>query len=141
MEILKVEQWMTKNVITVNRDCNSALIAELMKNNNIGSLVVVNNNQPVGIVTERDLVRKVMARHRDPHQTIVEDIMSMNVITVDTGMQIKDVSRRMVKYNIKKMPVVNDGNLVGIITTTDIVKILAQLNKLYDAKEILEMGV
>jgi len=140
MQVFKVEQWMNKNVITISRDKPSIEAAILMRKHSIGCLIVEEHEEPIGIVTERDLIRKVLAIRRNPEETLIEDIMTMNIITVDINMEIKEVSNRMVKYNIKKVPVVEKNKIRGIITTTDIVRIMAQFNKLYDAKEIIELS-
>lgn len=131
---------MNNNVVTITKDRPVVDAADLMRKNSIGCVIVIDNDVPIGIVSERDIIRKVVAKRRDPSATVTEDIMSMNLITVETNMEIKDVSQRMVQYNIKKIPVVRDGKLRGIITSTDIVRIMAQFNKLYDAKEIIELG-
>ncbi len=140
MQVFKVEQWMNKNVITITRDSPASEAAVLMRKHNIGCLIVEDNQHPIGIVTERDLVRKVLAVRRNPDETRINELMSMSIVTVDVGMDIKDVSSTMVKHNIKKVPVVEEGRLKGIVTTTDIVKIMAQFNKLYDAREIIELS-
>jgi len=140
MQVFQVEQWMNNNVVTITKDRPVVDAADLMRKNSIGCVIVIDNDVPIGIVSERDIIRKVVAKRRDPSATVTEDIMSMNLITVETNMEIKDVSQRMVQYNIKKIPVVRDGKLRGIITSTDIVRIMAQFNKLYDAKEIIELG-
>ena len=141
MQVFKVEQWMTKEVIKITKESLVVEVAELMRKHNIGCLVVVENETPVGIISERDIIRKVVAKKKDPEHTLVEDIMSMNIISVEFGTYIKDVSEQMVKYNIKKMPVVEHGKMRGIITSTDIVRIMADFNKLYDAKDIIELGL
>ncbi len=141
MQVFKVDQWMTKKVITIAKHDHVDTAAELMKKHNIGSLIVAENGEPVGIITERDIVRKVVARRKVPGEVLAEDIMSINIISVELGMDIKEVSEMMVKYNIKKMPVVENGKLKGIITSTDIVKIMADFNKLYDAKDLMELGM
>jgi len=139
MQVFKVEQWMNKNVITLTRDKPAVEAAELMRKHNIGCIIVVDNENPIGIVSERDIIRKIVAKRRSPDDTPVEDIMSMNIISVEINQDIKEVSNRMVQYNIKKMPVVHEGKLQGIITTTDIVKVMAEFNQLYDAKDLIQM--
>lgn len=141
MQVFKVDQWMNRNVITMPKDRSVVDSADLMRKHNIGCVVVIENDEPIGIITERDIVRKVTAKRKDPSQTLVEDIMSINVVTVESGMDIKEVSDKMVKFNIKKMPVVDNRKLKGIITSTDIVRVLAAFNKLYDAREIIELGL
>lgn len=138
--ILKVEQWMTREVVSVGRHDNIALVAELMRKNNIGAVVVCDGDHPAGIITERDIIRKVVAQKKNPEQESCETIMSHNLISVDKDTEIKEVTDKMVRYNIKKMPIVDNGRLSGIITSTDIVRTMSQLNKLYDAKDLMNLG-
>ena len=140
MQVFKVEQWMNKDIKTLNGNNSCVEAAELMRNHNIGCVLIVENDNPVGIISERDLIRKVLATRINPEQTLIESVMSRNIISVDINAEIKEVSRSMVAHGIKKMPVVENGKLKGIITTTDIVRVLSQFNKLYDAKEIIELG-
>jgi len=140
MQVFKVENWMNKNVITISKENPTVDAAVLMKKHNIGCLIVIENDEPLGIITERDLVRKLLALHKDPNYTKVEDVMTYHIISVSLGMDIKGVSDVMVRNNIKKVPVVDNNKLRGIVTSTDIVRIMAQFNKLYDAKEIIELS-
>jgi len=139
MQVFKVEQWMNKNVISLTRDKPVVDAAELMRKHDVGCIIVIDDERPIGLVTERDIIRKIVAKRRNPEVVPLEDIMVMNLVTVDAGTPIKDVSKKMVQYNIKKMPVVEGEKLKGIITTTDIVRIMAEFNQLYEAKEIIEM--
>lgn len=141
MQVFKVEQWMTKDVVSVSRNTNVSDAAVMLSRHNIGCLIVTDKDEPVGILTERDIIRKVIAKGRDPKQVLAEDIMSINLVEAEYGMDIKQVSESMVRHNVKKMPVVENGKLRGIITSTDIVKIMADFNKLYDAKELMELGM
>jgi CBS domain-containing protein len=141
MQVFKVDQWMNRNVVTITKDRPVFDAADLMRRHNIGCIVVIDNDEPIGIITERDLVRKVTAKRKDPNTTLVEDVMSINVVTIDAGVDIKEVSDKMVKYNIKKMPVVENHKIRGIVTSTDIVRVLSEFNKLYDAKEIIQLGI
>jgi CBS domain-containing protein len=141
MQVFKVDNWMNKNVQTIGRDRPVVEAAEMMRKYNIGCVIVVEHDEPVGIVTESDIIRKVMAKRWNADQTPVHEIMSGHVITAEIGMDIKEVSDLMVRHNIKKIAVVEGRKLKGIITSTDIVRVLADFNKLYDAKEILELGV
>jgi CBS domain-containing protein len=141
MQVFKIDTWMNRNVQTIARDRPVVEAAEMMRKFNIGCVIVVDHDEPVGIVTESDIIRKVMAKHWNADQTPVHEIMSAHVITAEVGMDIKEVSDLMVRHNIKKIAVVDNHKLKGIITSTDIVRVLADFNKLYDAKEILELGI
>lgn len=141
MQVFKVDQWMNRDVKKLTKDRPCVEAAELMRQHNIGCVIIVEHEEPIGIVSERDIIRKIVAARNNPENTSVETIMSHKVLTVDVDSDIKEVSNLMVQHNIKKVPVVENDKIKGILTTTDIVRIMAQFNKLYDAKDIIELGV
>jgi CBS domain-containing protein len=115
---------MVKNVITVNADAKVKEAVKLMNENEIGCLIVESKGKAAGIVTERDLLKRVMEKSRDPEMVSVSEIMSQPLIVGSSNMDIEDVVRHMFKYKIKKLPIVEDGHLVGLITLTDIVRLV-----------------
>jgi len=122
---IKVKDLMAKNVVTI--DVNKTIIdaAVLMSQNNVGDLVVIENNAPVGIVTERDFVRRVLAEGKSA-DTRVSDVMSTPLRVIDSEASIKEAARRMVNKKIRRLPVIKDNKLVGIITTTDFARHLSK---------------
>ena len=101
-----------------------------MKENQVGSVVVVNEkNHPLGIVTERDIVRRVISDGKDPKITKVDDIKTTSLITIDPETSVYDPALIMTKYRIRRLPVVKDNTLYGIITSDDLVKYLYEKNK------------
>ena len=117
----EIRDVMVKNVITVNPKTTARKAAERMKQHEIGCLVVVKKTKPVGIVTERDMLNRVLIELRNPEKTKVEEIMSKPLIVVQPHMDIKDAARIMLKRRIKKLPVVENGCLAGLATLTDLV--------------------
>jgi CBS domain-containing protein len=113
-----VKDFMTTNVITINTDRTVLEAAKLMHQQDVGDLVVMDGVEAKGIVTERDLVRRVMAMKK-PLDTKVSEIMSKPLITVEEDTQLRDAARLMVKYKIRRLPVTKDSVLVGIIATND----------------------
>jgi CBS domain-containing protein len=108
-------------VIATRPDVKIKEAVKIMNKLSIGSLVVLDEkNNIVGIVTERDILKSI-EKNIDPEINEVKDIMSKNVKTVSSDTDLKDAVDIMLKYKIKKLPVVDNGNLVGIITTSDIV--------------------
>jgi CBS domain-containing protein len=83
-------------------------------------LIVLKNRQPAGIVTEKDLVNKVLAKRLDPSTIKVQEIMSSPLITVDPDAQLTTAAELMKEKNIRKLPVAKDGILYGMITARDI---------------------
>lgn len=119
---LKVEDVMVEDVISVSEKATVREAAELMNKHEIGCLVVVKKGKPVGIVTETDMVKRVILKPVDPKKTRVSKIMSKPLVVGSTQMGVDEVSKLMRKQKIKKLPVVEKGRLVGLVTTTDLVR-------------------
>ncbi len=117
-----VNQVMSKNVITVDKSTSLQEAAQNMKKSNVGCVIVVDGTKPLGIITERDFVTKVAAEGR-PLFTEISEIMSSPLITIDPEETIWEASEIMKKKSIHKLPVKENEQIIGIITTTDIVKI------------------
>lgn len=95
-----------------------------------GAIIIVDEKKkPIGIVTERDIVRRVVAQDKDPKQVTVAEIMSKPLISVDPEVYIYDAALIMNKYRIRRLPAVRDNVLYGIITATDLAKHLYEKNK------------
>ena len=129
-----VKDFMTKNVITIDAGKTVFEAADLMSQNNVGDLVVMDKNTPVGIVTERDLVRRVLAE-RKSLDIKVSEVMTTPLRVIDPEASLKEAARRMVNKGIRRLPVIKDNKLVGIITTADFAR---QLSKKTLTDDILE---
>ena len=119
---LKVEDVMVEDVISVPEKATVKEAAGLMNQHGIGCLIVVKNGKPVGIVTETDMVKRVILKPLDPEKTEVRKIMSEPLVVVSPQMSLEEASKIMRKQKIKKLPVIEKGHLVGLVTTTDIVR-------------------
>ena len=117
-----VNQVMSKNVLTLDKSTSLQEAAENMKKLNIGCVIVTENNNPVGIITERDFVTKIVAEGR-PLFTEIQEVMSSPLITIDSEETIWEASELMKERSIHKLPVKENEQIIGIVTTTDIVKI------------------
>ncbi|MEE9474099.1 MAG: CBS domain-containing protein, partial [Candidatus Hydrothermarchaeaceae archaeon] len=106
-EIL-VKEAMTKTIKTVSGDIPVSEAAKTMEKNNIGSVVVVKGKSPVGIVTERDITYRVVALDKKPSTVKVSKIMSKSVKTIGPNTTITEASKIMAKYNIRRLPVIED---------------------------------
>jgi CBS domain-containing protein len=120
-----VKDFMTTNVITIDVGGTVLEAAKLMHQQDVGDLVVMDGVVAKGIVTERDLVRRVMAQKK-PFETKVCEIMSDPLITIEEDCSIRDAARKMVKYHIRRLPVTKKDVLVGIIATNDFAKHLSK---------------
>ena len=121
----KVKDVMTKTVITVESNKTVTEAAALMAENDVGNLIVMDDNTPIGIVTERDFVRRVLAKEK-PSKTKISEVMSTPLRVIDPDAPLKEAARRMVRKRIRRLPVIKDNKLVGIITTTDFARHLSK---------------
>ena len=117
-----VNQVMSKNVLTVEKSTSLQEAAQNMKKSNVGCVIVTENNKPLGIVTERDFVTRIAAEGR-PLFTEIFEVMSSPLITIDPEETIWESSEMMKERKIHKLPVKENEQIIGIVTTTDIVKI------------------
>lgn len=130
----KVKDIMTKEVVSIGVNNSVFEAAVLMGSSHIGCLVIVEGESPVGIVTERDIVRRVVAK-RLPLDTKVSDIMSKSLVTVDPGASLKEAARLMSSNKIRRLPVMKQNKLVGIVVAADFVR---NLGKKSVSEEIIE---
>jgi CBS domain-containing protein len=119
---MKVRDLMVKKVITLRKDTSIHEAVKLLNKNKIGCLVVVRDGDIVGILTERDLLERVLEKCKDPKQTKTSEIMTRDVIVGKPDMEIYEATSTMIKNKIKKLPIVEKNHLVGIITVTDIAR-------------------
>jgi len=117
-----VKDIMKKNVITIDEAESIQDAAQQMLTANVGCVIVTKNNNPVGIITERDFVTKVAAEGR-PLFTEVSEVMSLPLTTVDPDETVWDAAEIMRTKGIHKLPVQEGTKIVGIVTTTDLVEI------------------
>ncbi len=130
----KVKDLMTKTVITIKANRTVIETAALMSRKDVGNLIVMDDNTPIGIVTERDLVRRVLAKGKSS-STKISEVMTTPLRVIDPDASLKEAARRMVGKGIRRLPVMKDNKLVGIITTADFAK---HLGKKTFAEDILE---
>jgi CBS domain-containing protein len=142
---LKVEEVMVKTVITIDANKTTKDAADIMNRFEIGSLIVVKKDKAVGILTERDLMKRVISEARDPEKTKVGDIMSKPLIVVEPSTELEEAARLMFKMKIKKLPIVEQGKLLGLVTLTDLarfqpemIKVLKQLAQTQQAPKRIE---
>lgn len=124
--IKRVEDYMTKEVVFANLTESLQSAAAKMAERDIGSIVIVQEGKPIGIVTERDFVRRVAALGKDSRTLTVADIMSTPLVTVGPECDVNSAAKIMTDNNIKRLPVVEGERLVGIITSFDIAKVMAE---------------
>ncbi len=117
---LLVRDVMSRDVVVISEEQTALEAAKLMRDYDVGSVIVVSNGKPVGIITERDLVVRVLAKGMSPEAVKARDVMSKPLEFVDPNVEITEAARRMAKRNIRRLAVMEKGKLVGIITSKDI---------------------
>ena len=119
-----VKQIMNNFVVSVDSSVTATDAAKMMEDTGVGSIVVLDNNLPVGIVTDRDFAIKIAA-HSYPIDTPVQRIMSSPLISIDPNSDLWVASDLMSTRNVKKLPVIDDDKVVGMLTSSDLVKHIA----------------
>jgi|SRR3989338_3087620 len=124
-----VEEIMSTHVISCNFDQPVQHAAQLMRDKLISCLIVLKEKAPMGIITERDIVYRLVARNLDGGHVLVKELMSAPLKTVAPEENVYYASRVMITNHIKKLPVVKNKRLVGIITQTDLTNYFANQRK------------
>lgn len=119
---LLVRDVMTENVRTVRPNSTITEVVRKMNKFEVGSVVVVDGERPVGLITERDILRRVLEVTLAAEAMKAKEVMSSPLLTVDDEATVEQAARIMADRRIKKLPVVKGGKLIGIVTSTDIVR-------------------
>jgi CBS domain-containing protein len=118
--VAKIKDLMAKDVKSLEAYASVYQAVKLMNENKIGCLVVLRNGEAVGILTERDLLERVLEKCKNPKDTYVFEVMTSHIITGNPEMEIPEAARVMFENKVKKLPLVEGNKLVGIVTLTDI---------------------
>lgn len=122
----QVKDIMTKDVVTVSPEASMAEAAEKMGEKHIGSLIVEKYDTAVGIITERDLLSKILSVEKDPRKEKVESTMSYPLVTIGPAEKIKEAAQTMI-HKKNRLAVFEYGKLMGIITASDLIKSLPEV--------------
>jgi CBS domain-containing protein len=120
--VILVRDVMETDVKTVRPDSSVMEAIQKMNKFDVGSIVVVQERRPVGIITERDILRKILESGLDPATVRARQIMSSPIVIIREDLAIEEAAKIMTTRKIKKIPVVKDGKLIGIVTATDLVR-------------------
>ncbi|MDN5294773.1 MAG: hypothetical protein PWP01_283 [Methanosarcinales archaeon] len=127
---LRVKDIMTREVVVADVGTRLPEVGRLLIEHDIGSVVVVEDDKPVGIVTDRDLARKVVANNKKPDELTLREVMTAPLITIHPDATVLEAIDNMLKEKVRKLPVVEDGRLVGIITERDVLSVSAEINEI-----------
>ncbi|MEJ2241521.1 MAG: CBS domain-containing protein [Candidatus Bathyarchaeota archaeon] len=120
--ILTVKDVMTKDVKKVGRDTNMQAVINMMNEFEISSIVIIQNDKPVGIVTHKDILLEIVKQNFAPIAITAQHVMSAPLTIIDENASLEEAAKLMTEKKIKKLPVVKNEKLVGIITSMDIVR-------------------
>lgn len=120
----KIRDIMNRRVITIDREANALDAARILRESDISFLVVVDNGAPAGVVTERDFVRKMVCDDRRASEVPLKEIVSSSFLWVGSDVRIEDAVQKMLNNNIRRLVVIDDQKLTGVVTQTDLISFL-----------------
>jgi CBS domain-containing protein len=134
-----VKDVMSSPVITVEENALANRVAELMDKHDVGCIIVTTKEEkPIGVITERDLVLRVLAKNAKPDALKAEEVMTSPLITIEPDATITETARRMSRLNIGRLGVVYKGRLVGIISSKDVLGVMPELLEIIQEKAMIE---
>ena len=121
-EEIRIRDIMSTNPVMINKKASVLDATKEMKSERVGSIIIVEDGKPIGVLTESDILRKIVAEEKDPSKISVEEVMSKPPITISPDATIEEAVRLMGKHKIRRLPVVDKGKLVGMVTEKDIMQ-------------------
>ncbi|AET68925.1 putative signal-transduction protein containing cAMP-binding and CBS domains [Desulfosporosinus orientis DSM 765] len=137
---MKVRDVMTNRVDWVAPNASVVEIAKLMKSNDVGSIPVCEDMKVEGIITDRDIVLKVVAAGKTIESCIAKDIMNSNLVTVTPDQDVHEAADLMSQYQIRRLPVVDQGKMIGIVALGDLAVERIHVNEAGDALSDISQG-
>lgn len=137
---MKVRDVMTSSVDWLTPDTSVVEVARLMKKDDVGSIPICKENRLVGIITDRDIVLKVVAAGGNTSNSSAKDIMSTDIISVSADQDVHEAADLMSKYQIRRLPVLEKGELVGILAIGDLAIEKIHINEAGDALSDISQG-
>ena len=129
-KIITVKDLMTQNIISILPETSVVEATRIMSARDISSILIKTGDDYVGIFTDRDVMRKVVASGLDPNDTVVREIMSSPLITISEDAGIEEAAEKMRDRKIRRLVVINEGAVVGIISESDIARVEPELHLL-----------
>jgi CBS domain-containing protein len=134
-----VRDIMRSPVVTIDEDETTNRAAANMDMKDLGAVIVQNKaGKSIGIITERDLVKRVVAKNLKPDTIKAKEIMTTPLVTIEPEASITDAARRMTRLDIRRLGVVYKGNLVGIISSKDVLGVMPELLEIYQERSRIE---
>ncbi len=133
-----VKDAMTVSVITTEQNASVMEVADIMVRQSVGSVMVIEDEKPVGIICERDLLEKVISSDLQPSEVKAEEIMEEDLITTKPETDMLDAMRKMVSNDIGHLPVLQNGELIGMVTVQDVLEVTPQILEVLPEREEIE---
>lgn len=134
-----VRDVMSSPAITINEEAPANQVAGLMDKHGLGCIIITSKEgKPLGIITERDLVRRVLAKNIKPDSFKAKEVMTSPLITIDPGEKISDAARRMSRLNIRRLGVIYKGQLVGVLSSKDVLGVMPELIEIIQEQALME---
>lgn len=134
-----VRDVMSSPVVTIGENAPANLAAELMDKDDLGCIIVTNEEgRPLGIITERDLVVRVLAKNVKPDSLKATDVMTSPLITIEPDATISDAARRMSRLNIRRLGVIYRGQITGLLSSKDILGVMPELIEIIQERARIE---
>jgi CBS domain-containing protein len=134
-----VKDVMSSPVVTIDENAPANKVAELMDKNDLGCIIVTSKEgKPLGILTERDLVVRVLSKNVMPDSVKAEEVMTSPLITIEPDETISEVARKMSRLNIRRLGVVYKGNLTGLVSSKDVLAVMPELIEIIQEKALIE---
>jgi len=118
---------MSSPVVTVDIDSKVIDAVKIMARKKIGSIIIMEGDKAIGIVTERDLLERVLGEGKDPSEVVMREVMSSPLISIGKNTAILEAMRKMRHHNIRRLTVIEEDQLIGIVTERDILKAVVTL--------------
>lgn len=136
---MQVKDVMSSPVTTVDEGAPAKQVAKLMEKQELGSIIVINKEKkPLGIITERDLVRRILAKNVRSNSLTAKEVMTSPLITVEPNVEINEVARKMSRLNIRRLGVIYKGRLVGVVSSKDVLAVMPELVNIIQEKALIE---
>jgi CBS domain-containing protein len=136
---IPLREVMVRDVVTGDKDLTVLEAAKLMRKSRVDSIIVLSHSGPVGIVTEGDIISELVSKDIKPSTVKLEAIMTRPLISASPNDRVSAIAKKMAKERIRKMPVVDDGKLVGIVADVDILSVASEMNSIH--AELIEMSM
>lgn len=134
-----IKDVMSSPVITINEEAPANQVAELMDKYALGCIIVSNKEgKPIGIITERDLVRRVLAKNTKPDSFKAREVMTSPLITIEPDKKISEAAKRMSTLNIRRLGVIYKEQLVGVLSSKDILAVIPELIEVIQEQALIE---